>query len=553
MLTHLSIHHFTLVEHLELELERGLTALTGETGAGKSLLLDALGMTLGDKADADKVRTGSERADISATFDVEQLPKARKWLKAQELEAESECILRRTISADGRSRAYINGQSATLGQLRALGELLIDIHSQHAHQSLLKKDHHRALIDHYGGHTSLYQAVKSAWREWQALAEQLHKRQTNDAEISARVQLLRYQVEELDQLSLEENEIEALEAEHRIQANAETVMATSYQLASLCQGEDQSLQDGINKGLQLLRDLPEKSEALLEAEQLLINAQIQIEEAARAIDHHIDSFDADPERLQWLDGRLDAIYQIARKHRISPQQLHELHQNLATELASLDGGEADLDLLAKQSAKAEAHYRQLAQELGQQRRQVAMHLGKAINRQLQQLAMGNASVELSINEIAPAATGLEEVEILVSTNPGQPHRALGKVASGGELSRISLAIQVCIANKSTIPTLIFDEVDVGIGGATADIVGRLLRQLGKDGQVLCVTHLAQVASKAHQHLQVRKSLRKGFSESTLIALEGEAKVEEIARMLGGVELTEQTRAHAKEMLTMVGG
>lgn len=553
MLTHLSIHHFTLVEHLELELERGLTALTGETGAGKSLLLDALGMTLGDKADADKVRTGSERADISATFDVEQLPKARKWLKAQELEAESECILRRTISADGRSRAYINGQSATLGQLRALGELLIDIHSQHAHQSLLKKDHHRALIDHYGGHTSLYQAVKSAWREWQALAEQLHKRQTNDAEISARVQLLRYQVEELDQLSLEENEIEALEAEHRIQANAETVMATSYQLASLCQGEDQSLQDGINKGLQLLRDLPEKSEALLEAEQLLINAQIQIEEAARAIDHHIDSFDADPERLQWLDGRLDAIYQIARKHRISPQQLHELHQNLATELASLDGGEADLDLLAKQSAKAEAQYRQLAQELGQQRRQVAMHLGKAINRQLQQLAMGNASVELSINEIAPAATGLEEVEILVSTNPGQPHRALGKVASGGELSRISLAIQVCIANKSTIPTLIFDEVDVGIGGATADIVGRLLRQLGKDGQVLCVTHLAQVASKAHQHLQVRKSLRKGFSESTLIALEGEAKVEEIARMLGGVELTEQTRAHAKEMLTMVGG
>ena len=226
---------------------------------------------------------------------------------------------------------------------------------------------------------------------------------------------------------------------------------------------------------------------------------------------------------------------------------------MATELASLDGGEADLDLLAKQSAKAEAHYRQLAQELGQQRRQVAMHLGKAINRQLQQLAMGNASVELSINEIAPAATGLEEVEILVSTNPGQPHRALGKVASGGELSRISLAIQVCIANKSTIPTLIFDEVDVGIGGATADIVGRLLRQLGKDGQVLCVTHLAQVASKAHQHLQVRKSLRKGFSESTLIALEGEAKVEEIARMLGGVELTEQTRAHAKEMLTMVGG
>lgn len=552
MLTHLSIHNFTLVEHQELELQQGLTALTGETGAGKSLLLDALGMTLGDKADADKVRTGAERADISATFDLSQLPKARKWLKAQELEAESECILRRTISADGRSRAYINGQSATLGQLRSLGELLIDIHSQHAHQSLLKKDHHRALIDQYGGHTSLYQAVKSAWREWQAYAEQLQKRQNSDAEISARAQLLRYQVEELDQLNLESDELEGLEAEHRIQSNAETVMATSHQLSALCRGEEQSLQESLHKGLQLLRDLPDKSESLQEAEQLLINAQIHIEEAAHAIDHHIDSFEADSERLRWLDARLDAIYQIARKHRTSAQLLPELHRELTHELSQLVGGEVDLDLLAKQSAKAETQYRQLATELGQQRRQVALHLGKAINRQLQQLAMGNASVELAISDIAPSANGLEEIEILVSTNPGQPYRALGKVASGGELSRISLAIQVCIANKSTIPTLIFDEVDVGIGGATADIVGRLLRQLGKDGQVLCVTHLAQVASKAHQHLQVCKTLRKGVSESKLVALDGEAKIEEIARMLGGVELTDQTRAHAKEMLTMVG-
>ncbi|UTA47039.1 DNA repair protein RecN [Simiduia sp. 21SJ11W-1] len=550
MLTHLSIHNFTLVEHLELELDQGLTAITGETGAGKSLLLDALGMALGDKADADKVRAGCDRADISATFDLSQLSKACKWLKAHELEAESECILRRTVSADGRSRAYINGQSATLTQLRSLGELLIDIHSQHAHQRLLKKDHQRALIDLYGGHTSLYQAVKQAWQSWQALATQLQERQQNDAEISARTQLLRYQVEELDQLALQPQELDALEAEHRQLANAESVMEASQQLANLCNDDEQGLLEGLNKGLQLLKSLPDKSEQLQEAEQLLVTAQIQIEEASRAIDHHIDSFDADPQRLQWLEQRLDAIYQIARKHRVSPQELCDLHQSLAMELAKLAGSDIDLDQLAADTQNAEAGYRKLALELGQQRRQAAMRLGRAVNRQLQQLAMTNASIEVSFTDCAPSATGLEELEVLVSTNPGQPHRSLAKVASGGELSRISLAIQVCLAHKSAIPTLIFDEVDVGIGGATADIVGRLLRQLGQAGQVLCVTHLAQVASKAHQHLQVRKLTRKSGSESTLVALEGDAKTEEIARMLGGVELTEQSRAHAREMLEM---
>ncbi|MBB3167544.1 DNA repair protein RecN [Simiduia aestuariiviva] len=550
MLTHLSIHNFTLVDQLALELDQGLTAITGETGAGKSLLLDALGMALGDKADADKVRSGTDRADISATFDVSQLAKARQWLSSHELEADSECILRRTISADGRSRAYINGQSATLTQLRSLGELLIDIHSQHAHQRLLKKDHQRALIDLYGGHTSLYQAVKTHWRNWQSLQEQLQQRQQNDAEISARTQLLRYQVEELDQLDLQPQELDALETEHRQLANAESVMTASHQLATLCNDDEQGLLENLHKGLQLLRSLPDKTEHLLEAEQLLVNAQIQVEEAQHAIDQHIDSFDADPARLQWLEQRLDAIYQIARKHRVSPQDLCELHQSLAQELAKLSGGDVDLDQLAADAHKAEAEYRKLALELSQQRRQAAMHLERAVNRQLQQLAMANASIEIAFNECVPSASGLEELEVLVSTNPGQPHRSLAKVASGGELSRISLAIQVCMANKSTIPTLIFDEVDVGIGGATADIVGRLLRQLGKSGQVLCVTHLAQVASKAHQHLQVRKTNRKAASQSTLVALEGDAKAEEIARMLGGVELTEQSRAHAREMLAM---
>ncbi|AFV00560.1 DNA repair protein RecN [Simiduia agarivorans] len=550
MLTLLCIRNFTLVEQLDLELHDGLTAITGETGAGKSLLLDALGMALGEKADADKVRHGCQRAEVSATFDITQLPRANKWLKNNDFETDSECILRRTLTAEGRSRAFINGQSATLAQLKTLGELLLDIHSQHAHQNLLKPDHQRALVDQFGGHTSLYQAVKASWKEWQSLAAQLQYQRDNEAEMSARSQLLRYQVEELDQLNLQPGELEQLESEHRQQANAEQVLTSSQQLAALCSDDEQGLLDGLRKGLWLLRELPDKSSQLQEAEQLLINAQIHIEEAVSAIEHHIDSFEADPERLQWLEARLDSIYQIARKHRVSPGQLTELHQQLAEELAPLAAAEGGLDGLAHATAEAELNYRKLATELSQQRKQAATQLSRGINRQLQQLSMAGALVDIAVTDADASATGTDAIAINVATNPGQPARPMAKVVSGGELSRISLAIQVCVANKSTIPTLVFDEVDVGIGGATADIVGRLLRQLGKDGQVICVTHLAQVASKAHQHLQVRKLQRKGNSQSTLVHLAGEEKIEEIARMMGGVELTEQTRAHAREMLEL---
>lgn len=553
MLTHLSVHNFTLVDRLDLDLKSGMTVITGETGAGKSIVLDALGQTLGDRADGQRVRTGAQRADIHASFDVSSIKAAKRWLEEHDLQQPDhpgECLLRRVISADGRSKAYINGQPVTLQQLRTLGEMLIDLHSQHEHQSLLIKDTHRRLLDDFAGQSALARQVRQAYRDWQSRLEHYIHLRDNAAEVSARYQLLSYQVEELEQLGLQEDELEQLESEQRSLANAEEILHGGQQLATLCGDEEQGLSISLHRALHLLRELPEKSAALTEAEQLLTSAQIQVEEAQREIERHNDTFNIDPERLQAVEERLSAVYDIARKHRIHPQELLELTRQLSTELAELQGGDARLDSLAEEVAQAEAEYRQLAGELSQQRQKAGVKLAKQVNGQLQALAMTNASFTVSITPQPdkPGLHGLEELEFLISTNPGQPPRPLNKVASGGELSRISLAIQVVTAQTSAIPTLVFDEVDVGIGGATGDVVGLLLRQLGEKGQVICVTHLAQVASKGHQHLQVRKITSKTSAESTLVTLEGEAKVEEIARMLGGMSLTEQSLAHAREIL-----
>jgi len=553
VLTHLSIQNFTLVESLDLEICPGMTAITGETGAGKSIMLGALGQALGDRADGERVRTGAARADIHATFDLAKITKARRWLQEHDLEQEEdarECILRRVVTKEGRSRGYINGKPATLTQLRTLGEMLIDIHSQHEHQSLLKKDTHRRLLDEFGGSQDLAQAVKSAYNSWQQTLARFTELRDNAEELSARYQLLSYQVQELDQLGLEAGELEQLEAEQKTLANAESILRNSHQLAALCGTEEQSLQDALHKALHLLAEMPEKTEALKEAEQLLGNAQIQVEEAQREIERHIDSFSMDPARLQEVELRLSAIYDIARKHRLQPAELTEFHASLSQELAQLSGGDAQLDALEQQVAQREADYRNQAEELSAKRRTAATKLARAVNKQLANLAMSTARLDVNLSDCRdnPGRYGLEEVEFLISTNPGQPARALAKVASGGELSRVSLAIQVVTAKTSTTPTLVFDEVDVGIGGATADTVGQLLRQLGEKGQVICVTHLAQVASKGHQHLLVQKQASKKSAQSTLVPLAGEQKVEEIARMLGGAAITTQSRAHAEEML-----
>lgn len=549
MLTHLGIHNYTLVEKLDLEFHRGMTAITGETGAGKSILLDALGLTLGDRADADRIRAGHKRADIHATFDIERLPEAQQWLREQELDMDGECLLRRVITSDGRSRAYVNGQPVTIGQLRALGEMLIDIHAQHEHQSLLKKDTQRRLLDEFAGHQELLGKVSAAYREWQSALSRYTNLKENAEETSARVQLLSYQVEELDQLAVQPGEVELLENEQKNLANGEFILHNSYKLVALCGGEDQSILEGLNHAMQIVDDLPNDIPAFREIAQMLSSAQIQVEEAQHEMERYIDGFELDPERLQIVEDRLSAIFDIARKHRIKPEELPDLHRNLSEELQSLSGADGDLDQLAIKVQGLEIAYRQLADTLSNRRQTAGRQLAKAVNQQLHKLAMEHARLEVELSPVdRPGANGLEEVQLVISTNPGQPLKPLVKIASGGELSRISLAIQVVTAQTSPAPTLVFDEIDVGIGGATADIVGQLLRQLGEKAQIICVTHLAQVASKAHSHLRVNKA-SKGTKVVTILEhLNQEQKVEEIARMIGNNKMTQATLDHAREMI-----
>lgn len=550
MLTHLSINNFTLVTQLDIELRHGMTTITGETGAGKSILLDALGLTLGDRSGAEKVRPGADRADISACFEIKHNKRARRWLEENDLNTGGECILRRVVTTEGRSKGYINGQPATMQQLRALGEMLIDIHSQHEHQSLLKKETHRRLLDEFAGHNTLVKSVQQAYRHWQTVQERFFHLRDNAEENNARYQLLSYQIEELDQLSIQENELEQLEAEQKTLANAESILQNSHQLSALCSNEEFGLQEALNKALHCLHTMPQPLPSLKEAELLLNNALINVEEAHREVEQHINQFDLNPQRLQDVEQRLSTIYEIARKHRVQASQLTQLHQSLQEELTGLAGNDAQLDALQHEVETLSEHYHEQAAKLSVQRQKATKKISTSINRQLKELAMNHAKLEVALHAISdkPAAYGLEEVEFLISTNPGQPARPLAKVASGGELSRVSLAIQVVTAQTSATPALVFDEVDVGIGGATADKVGKLLRALGEQGQVICVTHLAQVASKAHAHLLVTKQAQKKSTHSLMKTIMGEDKIAEIARMIGGEAISDQSRAHAREML-----
>ncbi|MCA0899425.1 DNA repair protein RecN [Microbulbifer agarilyticus] len=547
MLLHLSISQFTLVDQLELEFGHGTSTLTGETGAGKSITLDALGLALGDRGNGELVRAGAKRADIHATFDISNHEEARTWLEEQEMDAEREVILRRTISADGRSRAYINGQPVTLMQLRTLGEQLIDIHSQHEHQSLLKKDTHRRLLDEYAhaeGHSA---EVRIHYKTWQDQYRRYRRLADSAEETQARRDLLEYQLEELAQLDLKPGELEELESEQRQLANAGDILNGSYQLAAMLNGGEGDIAEQLHRALQLVSAMPEQSPALAEVAQMLDSARIQIDEAGSTLSRHIDSFEMNPERLTEVEERLSAIYSIARKHRIQPAQLAELQQQWQQELEEIGAPDA-LDKLADECEQLEQAFRVAAGKLSKLRIAAAKKLAGAVNSQLADLAMPHARVELALTALEkPTATGLEEVEILIATNPGQPARALGKIASGGELSRVSLAIQVVTAQTSRTPTLVFDEVDVGIGGATGDVVGKLLRQLGERGQVICVTHLAQVAARAHRQYLVEKHSDGEAAFVALRELKDAERSAEVARMLGG-EATAQSLAHAEEML-----
>lgn len=557
MLTHLTVDNYAIAEHIEAEFAGGMTVLTGETGAGKSILLDALGLALGDRADASVVRAGAERAEIHAAFDVSAINEARAWLAARDLLAGDECLLRRTITSEGRSRGYINGQPATLQDLKAIGELLIDIFSQHAHQSLLQRAHQRKLLDAYAGTEALADTVKTLAQQYQHSAEQLDRLSNQRDEQTARAQLLSYQVEELDKLNLGGDELQALENERRTLANGEQILRNSQHALALCREGEINVVNILNQALKSLGELDAKhlssqQTALTQAEDMLNNALIQVEEASHELQHYVDGFELDPERLQEVETRLDAIYDIARKHRVQPNQLCELHAELRAELDSVAGGSERIEQLQTELKTLRATYDKQAQELSKRRTQAAQKLQKQVEKQLQALAMGGCkfSVALTSRDTpVPHANGSEDIEFLISTNPGTPPQPLNRIASGGELSRISLAIQVITAQTSAIPTLVFDEVDVGIGGATAEVVGNLLRELGSRGQVLCVTHQPQVASKGHAHFTVEKTAEKKSVRTHLRRLSDGEKVEEIARMLGGITVTDQSRAHAKEMLS----
>lgn len=553
MLTHISIANFAIAEYLEAEFQNGMTVITGETGAGKSIMLDAAGLTLGDRTDASMVRNGSDKADIHATYEINGIPEAKNWLKERELLAGDECLLRRVITREGRSRSYINGRPVTLQDLKTLGSMLMDIHSQHAHQSLLKKEQQQRLLDEYAAHQTLAQEVQQASKQYHRVCQRLRSLNENTNEHNARQQLLRYQIDELEQLALQERELEELEIEHKKLANGEHILNTNQQVLNLCSEGDINISQQLHTAVNLLEGISDSSSALSNCHQMLSEALLQIDEASNDLNHFSSSFEQDPARLQWVEERLSVIHDTARKHRCQPASLPELLTNLQQEIHQLQGQEHDLESLQNEQLTLRAHYKSLATKLSQKRKKAAQKLQKAVEAHLAKLSMKNCQFKIELHphdDESVSTSGNEVINFLVNTNPGQSLQPLAKIASGGELSRISLAIQVSTAETSAIPTLVFDEVDVGIGGATAEVVGQMLRRLGERGQVICVTHQPQVASQGHHHLLANKSVKQKSTAVELQTLDSTSKVDEIARMLGGIAISKHSRAHAEEMLSI---
>lgn len=553
MLTHLVIRDFAIVRSLDLEFGPGMSAMTGETGAGKSILLEALGLLLGDRADPEAVRLGAERAEVSAGFDLGDLPAARAWLAERDLDSdEGACEIRRVVSRQGRSRAYINGSPQPLQALRTLGELLVDIHGQHEHQSLMQRDHQRELLDDYAHHQTLLDGVASHFAKLQSLEQRLRELQQASEARDARVDMLRYQVQELQQLDLQTGELAALEEELPRLAHAEKLLAGTQQaLNSLYENDELSgaaLLGQVQQTLQSLVDLDPRLAPTLE---LVDSALIQIQEASDELRSYSGEVDLDPARLAFVEERLAAVERLARKHRMAGEALPGLLESLREELDSLENRDQHLHALEQQQQAARQAYQQAAEALSASRAAAATTLTTGISKTIQGLGMPKGQVQIAVEPTdRPSAHGLDNVEFRVSANPGQPLRPLARVASGGELSRISLAIRVITANHQRIPTLVFDEVDTGIGGGVAEVVGRQLRSLGQHCQVLCVTHLPQVAAQAHQHFQIQKRSDDQSTWTTVTPLDRDQRVAEIARMLGGLAVTDNTLAHAREMIDL---
>jgi DNA repair protein RecN (Recombination protein N) len=551
MLTHILIRDFAIIDTLELELKPGMSVLTGETGAGKSILVDALGLTMGDRADAGVVRHGAERAEMSAEFDLQDAKDAAAWLEENDLADDGQCILRRVVGKDGRSRAQINGRSVPLQSLKELGERLLDIHGQHEHQSLTRPAAQMALLDGYGDHTELLQRTAGLHRDWKAAHDRLAMLRSAAGDRDARIELLRHQVNELSALALKPGEVAAVDAEHRRLANGGKLMeAAQASLDSLYEAEEGTAHQRVSRALVTLDGLSELEPKFADVCRALADAQAQLADAAEGLRTYLADLDMDPKRLEWLENRLASIHGLARKHHVEPETLLDRFESLKTELMTLENSDVALQDLEAELKRLESTYRKAADELHARRMKTATELAKKVTAVMQELGMagGKFSIEVTADLERFTAKGIDQVEFMVSANKGQPEKPLAKVASGGELSRIALAIQVIAAQATAIPTMIFDEVDAGIGGGVAEIVGRQLRTLAAKHQVLCVTHLPQVASQTHQHLRVAKQTKGQSTLTQIEALDKKSQVEELARMLGGVEITETTRKHAREMI-----
>lgn len=548
MLRTLSIRDFVIVDTLDLDFDGGFSVLTGETGAGKSILIDALALALGGRGDATVVRESAARADISAEFATD--PTIDAWLTANELPNEEGVVmLRRVIDNAGRSRAFVNGVAATVTQLRELGERLVDIHGQHAHQSLLKADSQRALLDNHAGLSAEADAVAKAYRHWQTLARQCAEFEVHAQSAQAERERLEWQVGELERLAPQEGEWADITQEHARLSHAASLMTGAQEAIAILAESDQPLISQLfllHQRIAKLADIDARLNPLLE---LLESSRIQLQEAASTLNTYLSRTELDPKRLETVEARLEALHSTARKFRVSPEDLPATLTQLKEQHAQL-AESGNLDALRERKAQAEADYRRLAGALSRQRAKAAKVLSDAVTAAMQELSMVGGSFSVTLHPVNPASYGLEQVEFLVAGHAGTVLRPLSKVASGGELARIALAISVIASSATATPTLIFDEVDSGIGGGVAEVVGRLLQRLGQARQVLCVTHLPQVASQAAQHFQVSKLEKAGKPVSRIDLLDATARIEEIARMLGGLEITATTRKHAKEMLSI---
>ncbi len=553
MLISLQVRDFAIVDQINVEFEPGMTVLTGETGAGKSILVDAVALVLGERGSSQLVRSGAARAEFSAEFDISALAEVRGWLGEQALDQDDECLLRRVINADGRSRAFINGNTVTMQQLKSLGELLLDIHGQHFHQSLGRRPVQRDLLDFFGDLLEKRRATETAFEQWRSLQDRLDTLLTANADRASRLDLLEFQLQELDALDVKQNEAADLLTERQKLKNSGTLadgIATA--LGRLSENEMGNANSFLAETSRSVGALIEFDETLAPVLELLETASIQVGEASDALQRYGESIDMDPAHRDWVEERLDALQSVARKHRVTADKLSELCTRLREEHDELSHAEERGKELESQVTEAKAAYQKLAESLSAARKTAAAKFSAAVTGAMSGLGMPGGVFEVRLSRLAESDVkpwGIDEIDFLISANPGQEPMPLSRVASGGELSRMSLAVQVIASDGSAIPTMVFDEVDSGVGGRVAEMVGHRLRELGANRQVLCVTHLPQVASLADQHFRISKVTDGKATRTGVHVLNKEERIQELARMLGGVDITQKTIDHAAEMLS----